>query len=86
MWEKKGKIWEIWSMTKRRSSEIFTEKNDNFFPKKLHSEILGPPKQFSVPNKLGARSPQLKTLSLGMKQIQIQAPQNWYSAQELGQF
>jgi len=28
----------------------------------------------------------IKTLSLGMKQIQIQAPQNVYSAQELGKF
>jgi len=28
----------------------------------------------------------IKTLSLGMKQIQIQAPRNGYSAQELGKF
>jgi len=28
----------------------------------------------------------IKTLSLGMKQSQIQEPQNGYSAQELGKF
>jgi len=28
----------------------------------------------------------IKTLSLGMKQIQMQAPQNGHSAQELGKF
>ena len=42
-WEKKGKIWKIWLIRN------FCRENGNFSPKKHHSEILGPPKNFFVP-------------------------------------
>jgi len=35
MWEKKGKIGEIWSMTKKRLSEIFAAKMEIFPPKNV---------------------------------------------------
>src|SRR6218665_109438 len=50
MWEKKGKIRRTRSMTKKRSSEIFTLKMEIFFK-------LGRKKIFLVPPKFGARSP-----------------------------
>src|SRR6218665_2660886 len=50
MWEKKGKIPRTRSMTKKRSSEIFTQKM-GIFPE------IGPRKNFLVPPKFGARSP-----------------------------
>src|SRR6218665_3832302 len=50
MWEKKGKIRRTRSMTKKRSSEIFTLKME-IFPE------IGPRKNFLVPPKFGARSP-----------------------------
>jgi len=48
IWEKEGKIWKIWSMTKK-SHQKFLPRKWKFFPKNRHSEILGPPKIFSVP-------------------------------------
>src|SRR6218665_186581 len=53
MWEKKGKIRRTRSMTKKRSSEIFTLKMD-IFPE------IGPRKNFLVPPKFGARSPPME--------------------------
>src|SRR6218665_398071 len=55
MWEKKGKIRRTKSMTKKRSSEIFTLKID-IFPE------IGPRKNFLVPPKFGARSPPMDML------------------------
>src|SRR6218665_364273 len=53
IWEKKRKILKIWSMTKKRVIRNFCRENGNFSPpKNRHSEILGPPKKFSVPPNL----------------------------------
>src|SRR6218665_3571224 len=49
IWEKKGKIRKTWSMTKKRSSEIFGRENGNFFRRKRHSEILIREKNFRPP-------------------------------------
>src|SRR6218665_1019072 len=54
--EKRGKILKTWSMTKKRSSEIFAAKMDIFFRKIPH---LGRRKIFPSPLKLGARFPPL---------------------------
>jgi len=62
IWEKKGKIRKIWSMTKKRSSEIFTAKME-LFPPKNHSEILGPQKNFFRPPNL---APGLRHWLIGM--------------------
>ena len=35
IWENQGKIWKIWSMTKKWSSEIFATKMEIFSPKNL---------------------------------------------------
>src|SRR6218665_3328964 len=48
MWEKKGKIQKTRSMTKKRSSEIFTLKME-IFPEKTSFRNLGPRKNFLVP-------------------------------------
>src|SRR6218665_2503898 len=57
MWEKKGKIQGTRSMTKKRSSEIFTLKMDIFTLKMEIFPEIGPRKIFLVPPKFGARSP-----------------------------
>src|SRR6218665_2122457 len=48
-------------MTKK-GHQKFLPRKWKFFPQKPHSEILGPPKKFSVPPKLGAMSPPLFTI------------------------
>src|SRR6218665_2574011 len=55
MWEKKEKIRRTRSMTKKKSSEIFTLKME-IFPE------IGPRKNFLVPPKFGARSPPMSAL------------------------
>src|SRR6218665_3640961 len=49
IWEKKGKIRKIRSMTKKRSSEIFALKRE-IFPEKTSFRNLGPQKKFRPPN------------------------------------
>ena len=59
IWEKKGKIWKIWSM--KKVIRNFCRENGNFSPLKRHSEIseIGSAEKNVRSPKLGARSPPL---------------------------
>src|SRR6218665_3773643 len=74
MWEKKGKIRRTRTMTKKRSSEIFTLKMA-LFPE------IGPRKNILVPPKFGARSPPMGMLNesknLPMQSVAAPARCSW---------